>query len=244
MNLDKLRECFPAEDIEWRIGRSGTKGDKPWAMALAYVTARAIQERLDEVFGVEGWQTDYTATPHGILCHLKVKIDNEWITKTDGAPETEFEAFKGGISGAFKRAASAGLGIGRYLYNLDETFVDCSPEKKVGYNYAKSRDGVFYWLTPDLPAWALPGGDGKPIVKLPKKESPKDERNVFAEMEQIFGKQVNEVNEYLRAIRWCTYEQSFLNLPADKITRILDNPDVFMQSVSRFIEKRDENGTA
>jgi hypothetical protein len=28
--------------------------------------------------------------------------------------------------------------------------------KKPGYSFAKSKDGTFYWKTPDLPNWALP----------------------------------------------------------------------------------------
>ena len=54
-----LNEPFKNEDIEWRIQSSGEKNGKPWAKVLAYVQARAIQERLDSVFGVLGWQLRY-----------------------------------------------------------------------------------------------------------------------------------------------------------------------------------------
>ena len=52
-----LQAPFPASDIEWRAQQAGVSANgKPWARVLAYVTNRAIQSRLDEVFGVDGWQ--------------------------------------------------------------------------------------------------------------------------------------------------------------------------------------------
>ena len=54
-----------------------------------------------------------------------------------------------------KRAAVQ-WGIGRYLYNLDETFVETSATKKDGWKFAKTKDKSFYWKIPDLPKWALP----------------------------------------------------------------------------------------
>ena len=57
--LTQLRQPFRNEDIEWRIQSSGVKDNRAWAKVLAYVQARAIQERLDEVFGILGWQVRY-----------------------------------------------------------------------------------------------------------------------------------------------------------------------------------------
>ena len=73
----------------------------------------------------------------------------EWIAKENGSPETDIESFKGGISGAFKRVASSGYGIGRYLYELDTTFAECSMAKQNGYKQAKTKDNqYFYWKVP------------------------------------------------------------------------------------------------
>ena len=48
----ELSKPFPSSDIEWRVQQSGIAGSgKVWAMVLAYVTNRAIQNRLDEVCG-------------------------------------------------------------------------------------------------------------------------------------------------------------------------------------------------
>ena len=45
---------------------------------------------------------------------------------------TEFESIKGGISNAFKRVASSGFGIGRYLYNAKNNWF---PIKQQGKGY-------------------------------------------------------------------------------------------------------------
>ncbi len=157
MDLKKLCEPFPADDVEWRIGRSG-KGDKGyWATCLAYLTNRAIMQRLDDVCGPASWKNEHpTVGPAGgVVQGISIKLDGEWITKWDGAENTDIESVKGGLSDAMKRAGVL-WGIGRYLYNLDEGFAECSDVKQNGYRYAKTKDGVMYWKPPLLPAWALP----------------------------------------------------------------------------------------
>ena len=128
--LEKLREPFSKDELEFRVG--ATNSDKTMGLALAYVQARAIQNRLDDLFGVNGWTTRYKEVGAGFICSLSVKINDEWITKEDGAPMTDFESIKGGISNAFKRVASSGFGIGRYLYNAKNNWF---PIKQQGKGY-------------------------------------------------------------------------------------------------------------
>lgn len=159
MDFNKLKEPFDIKDIEFRIGRCGTTNGKVWATTLAYVQARAIMNRLDDVVGPENWKAEYSFVGNnGVMCKLSVKAGNEWISKEDGAEQTEIESFKGGISGALKRAAVL-WGIGRYLYALEEGFAQIVEKGTKGSHYAKTKEGaVFYWLPPALPAWALPAG--------------------------------------------------------------------------------------
>jgi hypothetical protein len=159
-----LKRPFPPEDIEWRISRSGYKDGKPWAKVLAYVTARAIMDRLDECVGPEHWQVSYShLESKGVMCLLSINTPSHgWITKEDGAQETEFEPFKGGISSSLKRAGVT-VGIGRYLYNLEEGWADISEKKSPGARYARIKDAsgegqACYWKPPPLPTWALPKG--------------------------------------------------------------------------------------
>ena len=128
--LEKLREPFSKDELEFRVG--ATNSDKTMGLALAYVQARAIQNRLDDLFGVNGWTTRYKEVGAGFICSLSVKINDEWITKEDGAPMTDFESIKGGISNAFKRVAASGFGIGRYLYEFKKSWY---PVKLQGRNY-------------------------------------------------------------------------------------------------------------
>ena len=128
--MKKLQEPFEDSEIEFRVG--ATNSDKTKGMALAYVQARAIQNRLDNLFGVDGWSVSYREITAGFICSLSIKINDKWVTKEDGAPATEFESVKGGISSAFKRGASSGFGIGRYLYNAKNMWF---PIKQQGRGY-------------------------------------------------------------------------------------------------------------
>src|SRR5262249_5433521 len=98
------------------------KGNR--AMAIAYIDARAIQDRLDEVLGVENWQDEYTPLDDGsVICKLRLKIGDEWVTKMDvGSPSEQPDGgdrLKAAFSDALKRAAVK-FGIGRYLYRLPQ----------------------------------------------------------------------------------------------------------------------------
>lgn len=157
--MKRLQAPFAPEEIEWRVG--ATNKDKTKGLALAFVTNRAIQNRLDEVFGCFGWKNEFREwRGNAQLCGISVKYDGEWITKWDGASDTDFEATKGGLSDAMKRAAYQ-WGIGRYLYNLEPVWV---PIKQVGKSFV--IDGP----PPTLPDWALPEGY-KPSKSPEKKRS-------------------------------------------------------------------------
>lgn len=136
--LKKLREPFRKEELEFRVG--ATNNDKSMGLALAYIQARAIQNRLDELFGVDGWTVSYKEISAGFICSLSIKINDRWVTKEDGAGMTEYESVKGGISNAFKRVASSGFGIGRYLYNA----------KKNWYPIRQQGRGYVFTETPAL----------------------------------------------------------------------------------------------
>lgn len=154
INFEKLHEPFSPHDIEWRVQSSGEKNGKVWARVLAYVTNRAIQERLDNVCGPENWRNEFKESPvGGVLCGLSIRVGDEWVTKWDGAENTQIEAVKGGLSGAMKRAGVQ-WGIGRYLYNLPEGWAEITES---GKHSGKTKDGEWFrWNPPQLPKWALP----------------------------------------------------------------------------------------
>jgi len=163
----KLKEPFAPEHIEWRVQQSGKSPNrqtgeiKHWAMVLAYVTNRAIMDRLDEVFGIDGWCNEFTEAPGGgILCGITILHHEVPITKWDGAEQTQIEAVKGGLSGSMKRAAVQ-WGIGRYLYDLETNFVNLTeikPPNMKGYgvHYDKESKKRLYYKHPELPEFARP----------------------------------------------------------------------------------------
>ena len=164
--MKSLQAPFPAEDVEWRAQRSGFKGKKPWALVMPYLTNRAIQERLDEVFGVMGWSNEFKLVEGGFLCGIRATMDGIYTTKWDGADLTDIESFKGGLSGSMKRSAVQ-YGIGRYLYNLETVFADLKSDRS-GKFKVKIDGSYFTYDAPKLPHWALP----KPTLEdmiVPKK---------------------------------------------------------------------------
>jgi hypothetical protein len=191
--MDALAAPFPADQIKWRVG--ATTKDKTKGIALAYIDARHVFDRLDEVVGNEGWQTRILETPSGrVLCELTIC----GVTKTDGAGDTGMEAEKGAISDAIKRAAVQ-WGIGRYLYNLPNVWCQIEPAGK-SYRLAN---------TPDLPGWATPDGKvkkGKTATKSrsSKKKTEKKEQPKKDEEENAFGnacvKEVDAMHDVFESI--------------------------------------------
>lgn len=138
--LQQLKNPFDVRQVKWRVG--ATNKEKTKGIALAYIDARDVMKRLDDVCGVAGWQAKYIEVNGGFICELSIKVGNEWITKANAAGHTKVEAIKGGASDALKRAASV-WGIGRYLYYL--------PNKWVLLNKYKQLTEI-----PELPQWAIP----------------------------------------------------------------------------------------
>lgn len=120
-----LSRPWPQGEVKERKG--------PGNKMLSYVDARQVQNRLDEVVGPGNWQTHFTEVCGNYCCTLSVKIDGEWIAKSDGAGGTSIEGDKGGFSDAFKRAAVS-FGVARYLY----TDASLTPEQFDGKAARKS----------------------------------------------------------------------------------------------------------
>jgi hypothetical protein len=142
----RFLEPFEPHEVKWRAG--ATSNNK--AMALAYIDARAVMDRLDDVVGMYNWRcTHQRLSNDQVACKLAVRINGEWIEKEDVGSESqqpsEGDKTKAAFSDSLKRAAVL-FGIGRYLYRL--------PQQWVGYDPQRKR----LTETPKLPEWALPKG--------------------------------------------------------------------------------------
>lgn len=135
----KLTDFFPQKDITWKPLTISKKAGK--ALMAPYITNRAIQQRLDDVYGIGNWYNEYKAGPDGgVICGITIYVPqtewvakeeggferkivgSSWITKWDGAENTDVEPIKGGLSNSMKRAATQ-WGIGRYLYELPDFWI-------------------------------------------------------------------------------------------------------------------------
>lgn len=149
MNVwEKLAYPFDEKFVKW-FNKGGHD--------LAYLDARDVMDRLDQVIGHENWTDKYVETASGrVICTITIAVDINGkryvIEKSDGAGDTSIEGEKGGISDAFKRAA-AKFGVGRYLYRL------AGPSNVTGR----------------LPDWALPGGPPPPSAYADFPEEPETE---------------------------------------------------------------------
>lgn len=154
---------FPEKRVHWRLGQTnqkkiardtGNQKAKPTkGRVLAYIDARDVQKRLDDVFGVMGWSATY---PRDGYCEITVvDPDGRIVTKGNFGSESNVEAEKGKASDAFKRAAVL-FGVGRYLYSLDSPWVDI-------------LDDWGKFNPPPLPKWATPSGFDELTTKQEQK---------------------------------------------------------------------------
>lgn len=143
-----LSQPFHPNEIKWKA--QSVKANR--CLAVAYIDARLVMDRLDDAAGVDGWRTQYEVLQCGsVVCRLSVLTPyGMWVEKSDvGSPSEQPDAgdrLKAAFSDALKRAA-VHFGIGRYLYRLGHQWVDYDPVKK--------RPAV----QPSLPAFAIPKKD-------------------------------------------------------------------------------------
>jgi hypothetical protein len=165
---EKLRSPFNPEDISWKPQTVNYK-DKT-ALAVAYADPRAYVDRMNDVFGVGGWQDNYSfiATPFNkfikgkaawkekpatedkqipgnkvlVVATIQIPQYGISVSSTGDSDASDDNAATSAEAQAFKRAAMK-LGLGRYLYDL--------PKVTARYDNGRWTDGA-----PNLPDWALP----------------------------------------------------------------------------------------
>ncbi|EYB68397.1 Rad52/22 double-strand break repair protein [Deinococcus phoenicis] len=144
----RLQAPFPAHLVGWKP-QAFTK-DRSRALLLAYVDARAVQDRLDAVCP-DGWSFELEVIPGTAAPTVKGRLTVLGVTREDigEAGEGEYGTLKAAASDALKRCAVQ-FGIGRYLYDLPKQWVD--------WNDAGREPA----LTPELPEWARPDHERSP----------------------------------------------------------------------------------
>lgn len=129
---DALRAPFPVEDINWRP--QGKPAPNARVQVVAYLDARAVQDRLDAVLGIAGWSFDWqpvATNDRGEVVTAKGVLTIAGVSKSDVGTASTFEPSKGAVSDALKRAAVQ-WGIGRYLYELPAVWITLDDKGHIG----------------------------------------------------------------------------------------------------------------
>mgnify|MGYP002623265915 FL=1 len=154
-NLAELAAPFHPDCVHWKPQQvSGNR-----ALAVAYVDARDVCQRLDDVVGPANWRTEFDTIGGGeVRVTLCLKIDGEWVPRQDvgtvGEGQGDASSTKAAVSDGIKRAAVQ-WGIGRYLYRLPNEWCDFDQ---------KTRRIT---SPPRLPEWAIPDGATQSAPKSP-----------------------------------------------------------------------------
>lgn len=117
--MSALAAPFPMADIQWKIEIDEVNQEV--GRAIPYLKRAAIVERLNTILGPDNWSgepVEWPSRPDALVYKLTLHLPGgKSVTQHDGAEETEFFSFKGGITDAFKRTAAL-FGVGLYLQKL------------------------------------------------------------------------------------------------------------------------------
>lgn len=146
--MESLQAEFPFEQLGWKITHTFESQGRFFAYVAPFVDARAIQDRFDEVFGIDKWQVSYEKWGEkATKCTISVFLNERWISKEDGSEESDYNAVKGGFSNSLKRAAVL-WGVGRYLYNIKPHKVELTTQGKGKNDIYVSYQRNGYYFTP------------------------------------------------------------------------------------------------
>lgn len=137
--FERLAAPFPPDEVGWKV--QATNRDRTRGLVVAYVDARTVLDRLDEVVGPEGWQDAYEVLADREhdgtrVVEVKCRLTVLGVTKEDVG---EGDTLKAAFSDALKRAAVK-FGVGRYLYRLEKLWVPLKDGQIEEKTLAKLRE--------------------------------------------------------------------------------------------------------
>jgi hypothetical protein len=151
----ELEVPFSPSLIEWRVmskSEDGTRGK-----VAPYADPRAYTDRLNQIFTPAGWTRRYAVTTSAnferaednklvakvfVTCDLSIHglgshsaTGEEWTDNHNAGTSAEAQAFK---------RACACFGLGRYLYNFTDIWVDIDEHQR-----PREAPQLFGWATPE-----------------------------------------------------------------------------------------------
>jgi hypothetical protein len=137
-----LAQEFPPDQVHWRAGPTTKQRgpDKKYppgtrTLAMPYIDARDVEDRLDLAVGPSRWQDQYRVLDpmtQAVECGIGIMVsDGTWVWKYDvgycndaqDATDAKKEPLKAAFSDAFKRAAVKWR-IGRHIYRMKPVWKD------------------------------------------------------------------------------------------------------------------------
>lgn len=155
--LTALAKPFPPNEIRFKVQTSKNGS----SLVVPYVDARAVMDRLDEVFGGD-WYDDYSVVQVGKRVSIECSLTCAGVTRKDVGDIEDSQGggdLKAGYSDALKRAAVK-FGIGRFLYSLPKMWVKLSGDRIAPSDEQKLQEKVA-----DILAGAKPEPEPKPEPK-------------------------------------------------------------------------------
>ena len=157
--VERLKEPFDPRVVQWVVtATAGGKDGHRRGLLAAYADPRAYMDRLNQLLTPRGWTQQYSTQVSAncprkvrdkqvasakllVICRLTIFGLGAHSGTGEGWADDE-NALTGADAQAFKRAGVS-FGLGRYFYDLPQTWVDLD-------EHDRPR-----WL-PELPVWALP----------------------------------------------------------------------------------------
>lgn len=131
-----LSQPFHPTEVYWKPGSVNKEGTK--ALALAYATVRAYQNRLDAVCGAD-WSVTYLPWGERIICNLTIGgVTRASTGEADSQQERSEIAGTSAEAQAFKRACAM-WNLGRYLYHLPTVWADYDVQSRQFTDTAKAK---------------------------------------------------------------------------------------------------------
>ena len=178
----KMRATFPRSDLGYKIAKVDKTNRK--AKVQPKINPKALMNRFDELFGIDGWKVCYVVTGNIVVCKLSVRIEDDWSSKDGVAQFTESH------DEALANAAVK-FGIGRQLLDQPDIFVDIKEKKpenstnEVHYYHSDEISG--WWEEPDNPTKE---SSENPTVISNEKEPDYSKLTLQKKLDYLLSKQI------------------------------------------------------
>jgi hypothetical protein len=207
----RLAALFPPNDLKWLPITVTSGRDGPAALAVAYLDARTIMDRLDDTMGIDGWEDAYDIigemkdAKSQVACRLTLHFAAAvppgtpgsrglTVTRCDVGAQSDQpdigDKMKSAFTDAFKRAAVK-FGIGRYIGHLPKVWTPCKvrvgQDGKPVLNQKGKMEFKEFIKAPALPGWAVPAGTKPTTDPPPPSQDETSQPGLPREEEQLTG---------------------------------------------------------